>query len=786
MKKRFQRALALLLCAVVLASCPVFSVSTAVAQTPQGPYDVKVSIQVMKRGYFDDNGGYPGLGNKKQATAGVSIVCVDKNGTGEEQEEYGWDLGTQGYNYCDTVGSYELSATEVGFPCILGGYMCGKTLSTEMNTEKSIQIQKLEVRAHSEDNEAPYTELWSGVMQLSTKINGYGAYIDNTGYVTAWDKGLKNADSGSQGDSNNYILEESKYGWQDKMPYADSVEVTSTVENGWPGETALSISDNTSTFVPNGITCYDQYGVPIEEPSRVLYGIKAYDYAAYGLSQSDLQMDQDSGQITKSGESYIAGHSAAHTVTMEVSVFFGSKKVESETTAAVAQLTAQQVISYPSIPITWRYYADSDDADAPLSHVESSALFGNMVQDSDYPGAAATRGYYTNHHHYVGGSFAAFRALVPAYVTMEGYEQQEHNFESYQPIQGNAVYHNYACACGYAIKQEHQWNDGEITAPATCTQEGVKTYTCSLCGATKEEKIATTTHIWDNGEITTAPSCGKSGIKTYRCSICGATKTEPVSALEHEPVLHTIAPSDKHNGGAYYRCAKCGCFWVAVYNSEAEDYDIPDETPLATVEEALAGSEVLPAPSFNIFNDTQLPYDYSRRGAALKYVHLKLPDYQPLRFTASVKVPENVSAAIGSAGNAVKDVGIIYSQTRLMNSIADFEIGKENVYKMSVKEKNSAAVYDGTNWGGITKHEEADGTQLTFNLVIPVKPSNWTYEYCARAYITYEYNGEEFTVYDEAYSSRSVEYIARQVVNNPNEPQEARDYCENVILKNLV
>lgn len=39
-------------------------------------------------------------------------------------------------------------------------------------------------------------------------------------------------------------------------------------------------------------------------------------------------------------------------------------------------------------------------------------------------------------------------------------------------------------------KANHTWNDGEITTPATEAADGVKTYTCTVCNATKTEPIA--------------------------------------------------------------------------------------------------------------------------------------------------------------------------------------------------------------------------------------------------------------------------------------------------------
>ena len=86
------------------------------------------------------------------------------------------------------------------------------------------------------------------------------------------------------------------------------------------------------------------------------------------------------------------------------------------------------------------------------------------------------------------------------------------------------------------ICKEHTWNDGEVTTEATCTKEGVKTYTCTYngCGETKTEAIpATGEHTWDEGKVTKEATCTKEGVKTYTCD-CGKTKTEVIPATgEH-------------------------------------------------------------------------------------------------------------------------------------------------------------------------------------------------------------------------------------------------------------
>lgn len=64
-----------------------------------------------------------------------------------------------------------------------------------------------------------------------------------------------------------------------------------------------------------------------------------------------------------------------------------------------------------------------------------------------------------------------------------------------------------------------------ITKQPTCTEEGVKTFTCT-CGDTWTEKIPALGHAWDAGKITKEPTETESGVKTYTCTRCGETKAE--------------------------------------------------------------------------------------------------------------------------------------------------------------------------------------------------------------------------------------------------------------------
>ena len=67
----------------------------------------------------------------------------------------------------------------------------------------------------------------------------------------------------------------------------------------------------------------------------------------------------------------------------------------------------------------------------------------------------------------------------------------------------------------------HKWDKGVVTIAATCTSEGVKTYTCSVCGNQKIEKLKKVAHkpVADKAVPATFVSAGKTA--GTHCSACG-------------------------------------------------------------------------------------------------------------------------------------------------------------------------------------------------------------------------------------------------------------------------
>ena len=143
--------------------------------------------------------------------------------------------------------------------------------------------------------------------------------------------------------------------------------------------------------------------------------------------------------------------------------------------------------------------------------------------------------------------------------------------------------------CGEDLRRDHfeiaarghTWNSGVVTQEATCAAEGVRTYTCTRCGETREEAIATTAHTpgeavreneqaatctepgsydlvvhctvcggevsrtrqesaagghdWDDGRVAAPATCAQEGERAYLCTRCGAIQKEVIEKLPHTP-----------------------------------------------------------------------------------------------------------------------------------------------------------------------------------------------------------------------------------------------------------
>ena len=163
----------------------------------------------------------------------------------------------------------------------------------------------------------------------------------------------------------------------------------------------------------------------------------------------------------------------------------------------------------------------------------------------------------------------------------------------------NEIQHWRAATCEHKDEKiqvgDHIWNPGVITTQPTATTKGVKTYTCSVCGATKTEEVAPSTHQhtfattwqgnatyhwhpatcgdnnvsdlgehqWNAGVVTSWPTHTAAGQKVYTCSVCGMTKTETLQQTHVYDQMNPTAANLKSaatctSPAVYYKTCSCG------------------------------------------------------------------------------------------------------------------------------------------------------------------------------------------------------------------------------------
>ena len=112
----------------------------------------------------------------------------------------------------------------------------------------------------------------------------------------------------------------------------------------------------------------------------------------------------------------------------------------------------------------------------------------------------------------------------------------------------------------------HKFGEWTETKAATCTEPGVSTRTCTVCGEAKETKdIPALGHKFGEWTETKAATCTEPGVSTRTCTVCGEAKeTKDIPALGHKAGTTYFMDKDSH----WLTCTVCG----AVLTKEAHTY----------------------------------------------------------------------------------------------------------------------------------------------------------------------------------------------------------------------
>ena len=155
------------------------------------------------------------------------------------------------------------------------------------------------------------------------------------------------------------------------------------------------------------------------------------------------------------------------------------------------------------------------------------------------------------------------------------------------------------------------WDSGTVTTPATCTEKGVRTYTCTSSSHTKTEDIPALNHSFDGQEYVSNndATCEQDGTKTAKCVRYGTggcmetdTVTDTGSKLGHlfEDYVSNNDATYEHDGTKTAKCVR--------YDQCGETHTIPDE-----------GSRLIAPPLYRVTakDGKDIAYTAEQKGSVL-------------------------------------------------------------------------------------------------------------------------------------------------------------------------
>ena len=159
--------------------------------------------------------------------------------------------------------------------------------------------------------------------------------------------------------------------------------------------------------------------------------------------------------------------------------------------------------------------------------------------------------------------------VIPAKGHIAGEKKIENATEAVCEAGGSYDEVVYCTVCNKEISRKtikteakgHKWNEGKVTTEPTCTEEGVKTFECTVCGKTKTEKVEALGHDWDNDfTVDKEATCEETGLKSIHCKRCDIKKDETVI-----PAKGHIAGEKKIENATEAVCEAGGSYDEVVY-----------------------------------------------------------------------------------------------------------------------------------------------------------------------------------------------------------------------------
>ncbi len=189
------------------------------------------------------------------------------------------------------------------------------------------------------------------------------------------------------------------------------------------------------------------------------------------------------------------------------------------------------------------------DSDTP-----SKSLEIHVYIDGAFVGAGTANGSRPDVNNVYGcGNNHGFSFTVSYKVSTTG----NHSVEVYALNTASGKNHRLMGPFNVTVTAHTHAYTSKVTTAATCTTNGVRTYTCSGCSGSYTESISATGHSYGSWVTTVAASCTTAGTKRKICSSCGDEQTQTITARGHILDIHSVKPTCSKDGFDGYVCINC-------------------------------------------------------------------------------------------------------------------------------------------------------------------------------------------------------------------------------------
>ena len=145
----------------------------------------------------------------------------------------------------------------------------------------------------------------------------------------------------------------------------------------------------------------------------------------------------------------------------------------------------------------------------------------------------------------------------------------------------------YTCSCGDSytktIKKLGHSYTTKVVKP-TCTKKGYTLHKCARCGDNYKDTYKDATgHSWSKWTTTKKATCTTAGSKKRVCEDCGEIETATIKKLGHSYKVTVIKPTCTAKGYTLHKCSRCGDSYKDTYkNATAHKWSAWKTTKTAT------------------------------------------------------------------------------------------------------------------------------------------------------------------------------------------------------------